>query len=108
VTTLTATPKVTPVVPSTAAVYERIEVGASSYEAVAAPAFDLDLEHSGDHWLVRDVPTGIFGAGASPADALDDFWRAAREHAEVLGGEARLTDALAAQLQYLRERIELA
>jgi hypothetical protein len=86
-------------------VYQRIETGAASYEVEPTPTFDLELVRDGAHWLVRDLPSGIHGCGDAPTDALDDFMRAVREHLDVLERQGALTDALAAQLDYLRSRI---
>jgi hypothetical protein len=56
---------------------------------------------------VADQETGIYGAGASPSEALDDFLRAVKEHLDVLERQELLSDDLTAQLRYLRERVQL-
>jgi hypothetical protein len=53
-------------------------------------------------WTIRDVETGIFGAGATDADALRDFFAALDEHRDVLERQPALSAELAAQLEYLR------
>jgi hypothetical protein len=61
-------------------------------------------EHDG-HWTVRNPETGIFGSGPDRDAAVEDFERALREHLDVLGRQAELSDDLTAQLVYLRQRL---
>jgi hypothetical protein len=77
----------------------------ASYTVRIERGFDLELDRSGEGWTVVDRETGIYGAGATPEDALDDFRRAAIEHLEVLERQDVLSDELAAQYEYLRERL---
>lgn len=101
----TATSMQTPTTPS------RLDV---TYAAEASPgfsylagglSFELDLQPAGDGWIVRDVPTGIFGQGDSFEDAAEDFGRAVREHLDVLSRQDALSDDLARQRDYLRARL---
>ena len=85
-----------------------VRESAASYTVRSSPAFHLVLEPSGKTWTVIDRRTGIYGAGDTPIDALDDFRRAAMEHLDVLERQDSLSDDLTAQLQYLRERIRPA
>ena len=102
---MTATPTQTPVIPNGRSLYQRIETSSGSYDIELQPSFDLELDREGPHWLVRDRATGIYGCGDEPSDALDDFLRAVREHVDVLERQDALSDALAAQLAYLHDRI---
>lgn len=86
--------------------YVTAEAAAETYLIEARPAFDLELQYTGARWTVRDLETGIFGAGDTPSEALLDFQRAAREHLDVLQRQESLSDDLAAQLDYLRTRTE--
>lgn len=61
-------------------------------------------EHVG-YWTIRDGFTGIFGSGATPEAAYEDFQRALREHLDVLSRQDVLSDDLSAQLAYLRHRL---
>jgi hypothetical protein len=63
------------------------------------------LEQHGDSWTVRSPETGIFGSGPDPQAAYDDFRRALREHFEVLSAQDSLSEALEAQLLYLKQRL---
>ena len=80
----------------------------ASYTVRSSPAFHFVVERSGETWTVIDRQTGIYGAGDTPIEALDDFRRAAMEHLDVLERQDSLSDDLTAQLQYLRERIRPA
>lgn len=53
-------------------------------------------------FTVTDRGTGVFGAGPTPFDALQDFTRARREHREVLEAEPKLSPDLKRQLKLLR------
>ena len=68
-------------------------------------SFFLDQQHVGGRWIVRDVPTGIFGQGDNLEDAAKDFGRAVREHLDVLNRQGILSDDLARQREYLRARL---
>lgn len=61
-----------------------------------------ELEEGDSGWTVRDVETGIFGAGASDADALRDYVLALHEHRDVLERQDALSDDLARQLAYVK------
>jgi hypothetical protein len=61
-------------------------------------------EHDG-YWTVRNVETGIFGSGPDRDAAFADFERALREHFDVLESQNELSEDLAAQLIYLRQRL---
>jgi hypothetical protein len=63
------------------------------------------FEEHEDYWTVRDRETGIFGSGPTREAALEDFQRALRDHFNVLTRQAELSDDLAAQLVYLRQRL---
>jgi hypothetical protein len=76
-----------------------------SYTVQMRPGFHLSRERDGDRWIVTDADSGIHGVGQSPGDALADFFQAARQHLDVLERQNSLSDDLAAQFEYLRERI---
>jgi hypothetical protein len=86
-------------------VYASSFTPADEYIVRARPGFHLAVEHDADCWIVTDPETGVHGAGESPSDALADFLRAASEHVDVLERQPALSDDLAAQLRYLRDRI---
>jgi hypothetical protein len=65
---------------------------------------DILEEHDG-YWTVRNPETGIFGSGADPRAAFDDFENALREHLDVLSRQDSLSDDLQAQLRYLQQRL---
>ena len=71
---------------------------------VAPPSLDIRVHHINGEIVVEEIRTGIFGRGGTYADALSDFDTAIREHIEVLSRQAALSDELAHQLAYLRER----
>jgi hypothetical protein len=71
----------------------------------ASTVTTLDLEHRDGGFTVSDPVTGIFGAGDTPFDAMQDIAAALREHREVLEAQAELTPALQAQLDHLRQLI---
>jgi predicted RNase H-like HicB family nuclease len=85
----------------------------AAYRPVVAPdshyplsdRFEVRWERSGDSWIARDVPTGIFGHGPTVEAAVSDLQRALREHLDVLEREPALSEALAQQLAYLRQRL---
>jgi hypothetical protein len=79
----------------------------ASYTVERAPSFQVAVHRTGETWTVADQETGIYGAGASPSEALDDFLRAVKEHLDVLERQELLSDDLTAQLRYLRERVQL-
>lgn len=77
-----------------------------TYTISARPAFRVDVEeHDDGTFAVVDQETGIFGHGEDLSAALRDFERAVLEHLDVLGRQPALSDDLAAQLSYLRERL---
>jgi len=78
---------------------------AEQYVLTARPGFHLMIEHEAECWVVSDPETGVHGAGDSPSDALADFLAAVAEHVDVLERQPALSDDLAAQLRYLRDRI---
>jgi hypothetical protein len=77
----------------------------AGYSLEQSPSFHIDVHLSGETTTVVDRETGVFGIGASPREALDDFRRAVREHLDVLERQESLSDDLTAQFQYLRERL---
>ena len=54
-------------------------------------------------FTATDRETGVFGAGPTPFDALQDYTRARREHREVLEAEHKLSPELKRQLKLLRD-----
>jgi hypothetical protein len=76
---------------------------ATSAESSTTSSGDV-LENHGDYYTVTNGETGIFGTGATPDDAFSDFAHALREHLDVLERQEALTQALQAQLRYLRRR----
>lgn len=76
-----------------------------TYTVTTTPHFRLIAELTGDTWTVSDRHTGIYGAGDTPSEALQDFRRAVTEHLDVLERQDVLSDDLAAQLRYLRARV---
>ena len=79
--------------------------GGTCYVVESRPAFDLVPGRTGDQWTVVDRFTGIHGVGAEPTEALGDFRRAAMEHLDVLERQPGLSEDLAAQRDYLQERL---
>jgi hypothetical protein len=104
-TTATATSMQAPTTP------DRVDVSYSVHRSVGfsylagGRAFFLDRQRAGDAWIVRDIPTGIFGQGGTFEDAAEDFGRAVREHLDVLNRQDALSDELARQRDYLRARL---
>jgi hypothetical protein len=78
---------------------------AEHYTVPARPGFALRVERDGDTWIIDDPLAGVHGAGQSPSEALRDFQAATLEHVDVLERQETLSDALCAQLKYLRARI---
>lgn len=62
-----------------------------------------EIEQADAGWTIRDVETGIFGAGATETDALRDYVEALQEHRDVLERQEALSEELATQLEYLRQ-----
>lgn len=62
----------------------------------------FEAEQSELGWTVRDLATGIFGAGATMDEAYHDCLVAQREHLDVLERQPELSKDLAEQLEYLR------
>lgn len=56
--------------------------------------------------VITDVPTGIFGVGATLQEAVADFQTALREHQDVLSRRPSLSDDLQAQLAYLNRHLK--
>lgn len=79
--------------------------GVVTYTITTTPHFRLIAELAGNTWTVSDRDTGIYGAGDTPSEALQDFRRAVIEHLDVLERQDVLSDDLAAQLRYLRARV---
>jgi hypothetical protein len=85
--------------------YASAQTPRGGYRLELPPDFDVDFEHRGRHWVVRDRETGIFGRGDDPLSAVRDFARATADHLDVLERQEALSQGLTAQLQYLRERV---
>jgi hypothetical protein len=62
---------------------------------------DVDATAPGE-FTVFDPRTGIFGAGATPVEAIEDFRAALVEHRDVLEASQPLSDDLREQLELLR------
>ena len=88
--------------------YVPVETADTSYVFAVTASFQLAIEWSGESesWVVRDVPTGVFGQGSTLSEAVRDFQVAAAEHLDVLERQPELSAALAAQRDYLRERVQ--
>ena len=87
-----------------------LESGASvvieSWSNVVVSWSDQDVvEQQEGYWTVRNRETGIFGSGPDREAAVEDFERALREHFDVLERQDELSDDLAAQFGYLRQRL---
>jgi hypothetical protein len=79
----------------------------ANYKAPARKALIVESSRTEDGGLlftVSDSVTGIFGAGGTPIDAVQDLARALKEHQEVLEAQDRLSPALEEQLRYLQRR----
>lgn len=63
----------------------------------------IEIEEHAGYWTVVDPDTGIFGSGPDESMALEDFFRALREHLDVLSRQEHLSEALNRQLEYLRQ-----
>jgi len=61
------------------------------------------IEDDGDGVAVSHAATGIFGAGDTLNNALQDFVTALRDHSVVLSSESELSSQLSVQQQFLRE-----
>ncbi len=79
----------------------------NSYSMRSTPSFDLDFQRADEgYWLVWDRPTGIFGEGDAPLEAMRDFERTAARHLEVLERQrASLPEGQLWQLNYLDARV---
>ncbi len=77
----------------------------TTYQVTSGPRLRISTARGGEGWLVVDQVTGIHGVGAEFSEAIKDFATALREHLDVLEHEADLSDDLARQLDYLRERV---
>lgn len=102
--TSSATERDAPVVPDRRAHYAPTAAFTACYTVSATHSFDLDFGRGDGYWTVSDRRTGIFGQGDDFSSAIRDFRRAVVEHLEVLERQPALSDELAAQLEYLRER----
>jgi hypothetical protein len=80
---------------------------ARSYSMRSTPSFHLAFQATDEgYWLVWDRPTGVFGEGDAPLDALRDFERTAGRHLAVLERQRdSLTEGQLWQLGYLSERV---
>lgn len=85
--------------------YGPLSGDATCYVVHTRPHFDLVPGRTGDLWTVVDKVTGIHGVGEAPTDALADFWHAVAEHLDVLERQEALSEDLAAQRDYLRDRV---
>jgi hypothetical protein len=87
--------------------YESLGERRIAYTITARPGFAtvLTYDEPQNRWTVAERETGIFGQGDTPSAAIADFQRAVLEHLDVLERQPALSDELAAQLEYLRERI---
>lgn len=65
------------------------------------------LEREDDYLVATDTATGIFGVGATLADAFSDLGAALIEHRDVLEHQTQLSPGLADELRYLRQRVPL-
>lgn len=65
---------------------------------------DVDTAAPGE-FTVSDPRTGIFGAGATPAVAIEDFRAALVEHRDVLETSQPLSDDLREQLELLQRHL---
>jgi|GEM_PF-5380479 len=74
----------------------------SSYR-VSAPASQWELRITENGFIASDAPTGIFGFGSEPIEAIQDLAIALIEHRDVLERQEALSPALQEQLVYLRE-----
>lgn len=68
-------------------------------------ALAVDLRSLDGYWTALEPRTGIFGTGADESSALEDLIRALQEHTDVLARQEALSDELADQLDYLRQRL---
>jgi predicted RNase H-like HicB family nuclease len=66
------------------------------------------IEASDGLLMAVEDTTGIFGAGASLADAVEDLRAALTEHYAILSASSELSDDLADQLEFLRQHLRLA
>jgi predicted RNase H-like HicB family nuclease len=80
----------------------------TAYSMRSAPSFDLGFQRTDEgYWLVWDRPTGVFGEGDTPLDAMKDFERTAARHLAVLERQRdSLPEGQAWQLAYLNERVQ--
>jgi hypothetical protein len=62
----------------------------------------IERSDAGAGFVAADLPTGIFGYGESPNDAIVDLIVALREHREVLEAQDELSPDLVEQLAYLQ------
>jgi hypothetical protein len=76
-----------------------------SYTISVSPAFELTLHRGDGYWTVTDAPTGIYGQGDDISAAIRDFLAAVAEHLDTLERQTSLSEVLAWQLAYLRERV---
>lgn len=74
----------------------------SSYR-VSPPASQWELRITERGFIASDAPTGIFGFGSEPIEAIRDLVIALVEHRDVLERQEALSPALQEQLEYLRD-----
>ncbi len=63
------------------------------------------IEAEDGSFYAEEPTTGVFGAGATVAAALDDLRAALREHLDVLQAEEHLSEELQRQLRFLRQHV---
>lgn len=96
---------VVPERPNQHVIYPHPEADYTSYKITPAPSFDFKLQRGGDYWIVRDRQTGIYGDAENLSEALEEFYRAAAQHLDVLERQDALSEELSWQLNYLRTRV---
>jgi predicted RNase H-like HicB family nuclease len=65
-------------------------------------ALHVRIHEAEDGVSVADIATGVFGAGDTLPEALQDFRDALRDHLEVLADDDALSPGLQHQLEILR------
>jgi hypothetical protein len=76
-----------------------------SYRISVSPTFEVTLHRGDGYWTVTDARTGIYGQGDDISAAIRDFLAAVSEHLDTLERQPSLSEELAWQLSYLRERV---
>lgn len=103
-----ASERAVPVVPEHSGhrvIYPHLRSGHLSYKVTANISFDFVLERGDGYWTVSDAETGIYGDADDVLGALEDFYRAAAQHLDVLERQDSLSPDLSRQLDYLRARV---